>query len=80
MEEAVHATLSGDCQGQLLSLKTSFDQADVTAILPWQDKLDDKIIAESILEAVDNATAGSKLSLCITKSSKICLETSKPIS
>lgn len=53
MEEAVNATLASDCDGELLSLRDSFNQADVTAILPWQDKLDDKIIAESILEAID---------------------------
>ena len=53
MDEAVRATLSGDTSGELLSLKDSFNQADVTAILPWQDKLDDKVIAESILEAID---------------------------
>lgn len=27
--------------------------ADVTAILPWQDKLDDKVRVESLLEAID---------------------------
>ncbi len=53
MEQAVEATLLGDTDGELLSLKDSFNAADVTAILPWQDKLDDKVIAESILEAID---------------------------
>lgn len=54
MEEAVRATLSGDFTGDLLSLQESFNQADVTAILPWQDKLDDKVIAESVMEAIGN--------------------------
>ncbi len=54
--EAVEATLAKDMSGELLSLCSSFNQADVTAILPWQDKLDDKIIAESILEAIDSRT------------------------
>ena len=53
IEDAVRSTLEGRKDGVLMSLKDSFDAADVTAILPWQDKLDDKIIAETILEAVD---------------------------
>lgn len=53
IEEAVASTLAGKKDGVLMSLKDSFEAADVTAILPWQDKLDDKIIAETILEAVD---------------------------
>jgi len=53
MEEAVEASLSGARDGELLSLQESFNRADVTGILPWEDKLNDKIIAESILEAVD---------------------------
>ena len=56
MEEAVTATLEGWAEGELLSLQDSFAQADVTAILPWQDKLDDKIIAETVLEAIDAET------------------------
>ena len=58
--EAVAATLAGDTDGELLSLCSSFNQADVTAILPWQDKLDDKVIAESILEAIDSRTPVEK--------------------
>ncbi len=53
MEDAVRAALNGDMTGELISLCDSFNCADVTAILPWQDKLDDKIISESILDAVD---------------------------
>ena len=61
MEEAVQATLAGSREGELLSLKDSFDQADVTAILPWQDKLSDKIAAEGILEAIQSGTPVDKL-------------------
>jgi Predicted kinase related to galactokinase and mevalonate kinase len=61
MEEAVKATLTGDNTGILLSLKDSFNQADVTQILPWQSKLDDKIKVESILEAVYNSTPVSEI-------------------
>ncbi len=56
MEAAVAAALAGDTNGECLSLKDSFNAADVTSILPWQDKLDDKIIAETILEAIDART------------------------
>ena len=61
MAEAVEATLSGAADGELLSLQDSFNQADVTAILPWQDKLDDKIIGERILEAVDAEIPASEV-------------------
>ena len=54
MDMAVRATLNNDMTGELLSLNDSFNQADVTSILPWQKKLDDKIISESILEAAKN--------------------------
>ena len=48
------ATLEAYAQGFLVneafvSLKDSFNMADVTAILPWQDKLDDKVRVESCL-------------------------------
>lgn len=59
MREAVDATLQAYEQGfpikeSLVSLKDSFNMADVTAILPLQDKLDDKVRVESLLEAIDN--------------------------
>ena len=59
MREAVDAALQAYEQGfpikdSLVSLKDSFNMADVTAILPWQDKLDDKVRVESLLEAIDN--------------------------
>jgi len=56
MEEAVKAALSGDTSGELMSLQSSFNAADGAAIIPWQDKLNDKIIAESILEAASSHT------------------------
>lgn len=61
MELAVSAALAGDTDGECLSLKDSFNAADVTAILPWQDKLDDKIIAETILEAIDARTPSAEV-------------------
>ena len=39
----------------------SFNLADVTAILPWQDKLDDKVIGETILEAIDSRMSVAEL-------------------
>ena len=58
MEEAVHATL--DCiinhavhEGRSLSLRESFNEADTTAILPWQDKLSDYVSVESLYDAAD---------------------------
>lgn len=40
-------------QGVYLSLQESFNQADVTAILPWQEKLDDRIKVKSFLVAIE---------------------------
>ncbi|MDO4649030.1 MAG: L-fucokinase [Eubacteriales bacterium] len=37
-----------------ISLKDSFNQADVTAILPWQENLTEQVVAEAILEDIDN--------------------------
>lgn len=59
MRKAVDAALQAYEQGfpvkdSFVSLKDSFNMADVTAILPWQDKLDDKVRVESLLEAIDN--------------------------
>lgn len=58
IQEAVSATLHAYEDGfpileDGISLKDSFNQADVTAILPWQDKLEDKVKIESLLEAID---------------------------
>ena len=61
VDEAVRATLAGETEGELLSLRDSFNQADVTAILPWQDKLDDKVIAESIMEAIDSGVSADEV-------------------
>lgn len=58
IEEAVRETLSvmsknpTDCE--LISLCDSFNRADVTAILPWQTKLSDKVKAESVFQAIED--------------------------
>lgn len=63
IREAVDRTLEAWAEGfpmedpegrRLISLRDSFGCADMTAILPWQDKLDDKVKVEYLLEAVDN--------------------------
>ena len=61
MKTAVEATLAQDTDGELLSLMESFNKADVTAVLPWEDKLNDKIIAETIIEAVENLIPADKV-------------------
>ncbi len=73
VEEAVKATLvlrmadgerfdGGEkvC-GELLSLKDSFNQADVTAILPWQENLYEQVVAEAILENIENGVPAEKV-------------------
>ena len=54
MEEAVKATLDEEKSGEFLSLESSFQAADVSAILPWQEKLSDEVKAERFLEAIDD--------------------------
>ena len=54
MAEAVKKALSGEKTERMISLRDSFNEADVTALLPWQEKLDDRIKAEYILAAIDN--------------------------
>ena len=58
IREAVDATLAAYAAGfpggeGCLSLKDSFNQADTSAIIDWQARLDDKIKVESLLAAID---------------------------
>ncbi|MCD7744523.1 MAG: bifunctional fucokinase/L-fucose-1-P-guanylyltransferase [Lachnospiraceae bacterium] len=69
IEEAVKETLSlGLADGKTvnmdeahLSLKDSFNQADVTAILPWQENLFEQVVAEAILENIENGVPAEKV-------------------
>lgn len=54
MAEAVDKTLKGETANEMISLEESFAKADVTAILPWQEKLGDRIKAEALLASIDN--------------------------
>ena len=53
MDAAVRATLAGTADATAISLQESFTLADTSGLLQWQDKLSDKVIAESILQAID---------------------------
>ncbi|MCD7882383.1 MAG: hypothetical protein LUI87_01540, partial [Lachnospiraceae bacterium] len=46
---------------ELLSLKDSFNLADVTAILPWQENLYEQVVAEAILENIENGVPAEKV-------------------
>ncbi len=61
IEEAVAKTVSGDRSGELMSLMESFNCADVTAILPWQENLYEQVVAEAILEQMDNGVSAEEL-------------------
>ena len=50
MTEAVSATLSGVAGRH--SLRSSFEEADVTQILPWIDKLKDKIETDRFIDGI----------------------------
>lgn len=67
MDEAVSAVLNGDLTGKTMSLESSFNSADVTAILPWIDKLNDKISAEKILESIYNGDSVEELACIFTE-------------
>lgn len=57
IKEAVDAALQalfGGFTEDGISLRDSFNQADSSAILDWQDRLSDKVKVESLLEAIDN--------------------------
>jgi fucokinase len=67
IEEAVKTTLKvlrGETTySELISLSESFNNADVTAILPWQLKLENKVKAETILQAIDDGTSVDTLKI-----------------
>lgn len=53
MDEAVQKTLNRETAPGMLSLAESFALADVNAILPWQQKLNDTVKAEAFLAEID---------------------------
>lgn len=61
MEEAVSSVLSGKQNGELTNLNDSFNNADVTAILPWQEKLREQVAAETVLEMIDSGTPAEEV-------------------
>lgn len=62
IEEAVRRTLENDIADcELISLKDSFNAADVKAILPWQENLYEQIVAEDILDGIQNHCPASQL-------------------
>ncbi len=51
--EAVSRTVKGDTAGcECISLEESFNRADVTAILPWQENLYQQVVGEAILDMI----------------------------
>ena len=60
MKEAVRLALARETGERAISLAEGFREADVTAILPWQEKLDDRIKAESLLAAIDAGIAADE--------------------
>ncbi len=61
IEEAVEKTLLKDACGEFVSLCESFNNADVTAILPWQENLYEQVVAEAILEKIDNGISATEV-------------------
>ncbi len=70
IEDAVKETLAVmiglPVNREFTSLCASFNNADVTAILPWQTKLSDKVKAESILQAIDDKVSVDTLKIEVT--------------
>ena len=71
IEQAVKETLAvmrGEAtECELISLCDSFNLADVTQILSWQDRLSDKIKSSSILQAIDDSVPVENLNIKINK-------------
>ena len=73
IEEAVRRTINNDIAGcELASLHSSFQDADVTAILPWQENLYEQVVAEDILDYI---TRGRSVEELKDKYSKIDIKT-----
>lgn len=67
-EQALSASISHILEGkpfsgEKMSLMESFNEADVKAILPWQEKLSDKVKAENILQAIDDKVPADSLNI-----------------
>ena len=73
IEQAVKATLNliinnnNDLSNDTVSLAESFNNADVTEILSWQEKLSDKVKTESILQAINDGIPAQKLNVSVNK-------------
>ncbi len=69
IEDAVKETLSvmqgNETTYELISLCDSFNNADVTQILPWQEKLSDKVKSNAILQAIDDGISVDSLAVDI---------------
>ncbi len=69
IDDAVKETLAvingKQTLNECISLCDSFNCADVTAILPWQEKISDKVLAESVLQAIDDNIPVEKITLTI---------------
>ena len=52
-EEALSATLSGEIDEKCLSLQESFNEADISKIILWQNKLDEYVKVEKFIAAID---------------------------
>lgn len=71
VEEAVKETLpvidgmlNGrgiNTQAPLTSLKDSFNNADVTAIIPWQENLYEQVVAEAILDKIEHGISADEV-------------------
>lgn len=46
---------------ELTSLKDSFNNADVTAILPWQENLYEQVVAEAILDKINHGICANEV-------------------
>lgn len=53
IDDAVAKVLGKETAPQMMSLNESFNAADAASILPWQEKLDDKVKVESFLYAIE---------------------------
>lgn len=71
VKASINTIINGEgFNGERISLKDSFNFADVSAILPWQEKLNDKIKSEVVLQAIEDGTFVDDIDVEITERTK----------
>ncbi len=55
------ASISNNSSSNLISLRDSFNSADVSAVLPWQENLYERVAAEAVLEMINTGKSAEEV-------------------